>query len=210
MLLLLCLWLLSPSQYLGLAEDSYKEAISPMTHFSEDLKELRKKHLKTIVYSQSSFSSINVYPGHPSCWGEVPPPQRHPTEEAHHKKPQFARDGCGAAATIVTTPALSPTSLEAPTPRVKMKISLKDFVPRTRVKSWQNEVFPDFDIVFVVLHRGDSKWMKRQKNTSNDDWSFAMGRFTDNLRTILIHGIQDTNILSVQKTPVDSGYSIGK
>jgi hypothetical protein len=52
--------------------------------------------------------------------------------------------------------------------------------------------------------------MKRQKNTSNDDWSFAAGRFTDNLRTILIHGIQDTDMSSVQKTPVDSGYSIGK
>jgi hypothetical protein len=68
----------------------------------------------------------------------------------------------------------------------------------------------DFDIVFVVLHRGDSEWMKRQRNTSNDDWPFAADRFTDNLRTVLIHGIQDTDMSSVQKTPVDSGYSIGK
>ena len=30
-------------QYLGLAEDSYKKAISPMTYFSEDLNEPRKK-----------------------------------------------------------------------------------------------------------------------------------------------------------------------
>ena len=52
--------------------------------------------------------------------------------------------------------------------------------------------------------------MKRQKNTSNDDWSFAAVRFTDNLRTILIRGIPDTDMSSVQKMPVESGYSIGK
>ena len=68
----------------------------------------------------------------------------------------------------------------------------------------------DFDIVFVVLHQSDSEWMKRQKNTSNDDWSFAAVRFTDNLRTILIRGIPDTDMSSVQKMPVESGYSIGK
>jgi hypothetical protein len=53
-------------------------------------------------------------------------------------------------------------------------------------------------------------YTKVEEYQCNDDWSFAAGRFAENLRTVLVHRYRDTDVKSVQKMPVNGGVSVNE
>jgi hypothetical protein len=86
---------------------------------------------------------------------------------------------------------------------------LQDYFNKTRRR--RTHFTPDFDIVIVVLHRGDSKWMDRWKNTSATTIGCLPREDSHNPGTILIrHRNQDIDVTSVQKTPVNRGVSVNE